>query len=170
MLDYDTIEQRRLIRLQRRKLRNERFNPRYVKTSQNHQTYRHRHLKVDEENNKVKNFQEGYNFFASNRYRHFPRGPKRKKKQNILTQGRQFPIERQAGAVGLLAGNPAGAGLAWFASLVGLAAMAREPLATVLNGVTSWEQLFNGEFSSILFNKIILMLHIKGIICIEIGL
>ena len=144
MLDYDTIEQRRLIRLQRRKLRNERFNPRYGITHQNPQTYRHRHLKLDEESNKGKNFQEGYNFYAPKRHRYFARGPIRKKKQNILTKGRQFPIERQAGAVGLLAGNPAGAGLAWFASLVGLAAMAREPLTTVLNGVTSWEQLFNG--------------------------
>ena len=146
-LDFDTREQRRLIRLQRRKIRQERINPRYAnKKNPYHKTYHHRHLKLNDDYNLFQNDQEGYSHYTHIAHRQLPKGFVRQKKQNLPTNGRQLPTERQAGVAGLLAGNPAGAGLAWFASLVGLAAMAREPLATVLNGVTSWEQLFNSKY------------------------
>ena len=71
----------------------------------------------------------------------------RHRRRPIIFPKRQKPAaERQAGLAGLFAVNPAGASLAWFASLAGLAFMAREPLSTVLEGVSPWDQILNSEY------------------------
>ena len=67
------------------------------------------------------------------------------RRPGIVSQRKQIANERQAGLAGLFAANPAGAGLAWFASLIGLAAIAREPLSTVLDGVSPWDQILNSK-------------------------
>ena len=72
-----------------------------------------------------------------------PRHPRR---PDYIPRGRQLPTERQLSLAGLFATNPAGAGLAWFASLVGLAAMAREPLSTVFEGVSPWDRILNSKY------------------------
>ena len=70
----------------------------------------------------------------------------RHRRRPIIFSKRQKPAaERQAGLAGLFAVNPAGASLAWFASLAGLAFIAREPLSTVLEGVSPWDQILNSE-------------------------
>ena len=124
-------------------MRQERFNPRYNTIHPNRNSYHHRHLKLNDDIPFINNVQKPTRHDAPRFVRPFSIRHKRPKH---FSNGRQLPIERQAGFAGLLAGNPAGAGLAWFASLVGLAAMAREPLTTVLNGVTSWNQLFNSKY------------------------
>ena len=71
----------------------------------------------------------------------------RHRRRPIIFPKRQKPAaERQAGLAGLFAVNPAGASLAWFASLAGLAFMAREPLSTVLEGVSPWDQILNSGY------------------------
>ena len=67
------------------------------------------------------------------------------RRPGIVSKRKQIANERQAGLAGLFAANPAGAGLAWFASLIGLAAIAREPLSTVLDGVSPWDQILNSK-------------------------
>ena len=132
-------------------MRQERFHPRFNTVNLHHNSYHHRHLKLNDDIPLVQKLQKPTRHDSSKFFRDFPKDFSWRKKRKPYTNARQLPIERQAGVVGLLSGNPAGAGLAWFASLVGLAAMAREPLTSVLNGVTSWNQLFNGTY---LFNKI----------------
>ena len=61
--------------------------------------------------------------------------------QNPVSGRRQSPNERQTE---LLIASPAGLGLAWFASLIGIAAMVRGPVSTVLGGINPWTQIING--------------------------
>ena len=130
-------------------MRQERFQPRFNTVYPHHNSYHHRHLKLNDDIPLLQKVQKPTRHDSSKFFRQFPKESIWRKKRKQYSNGRQLPIERQAGVAGLLAGNPAGAGLAWFASLVGLAAMAREPLTSVLSGVASWNQLFNGTYSII---------------------
>ena len=58
----------------------------------------------------------------------------------IISGRRKQAIERQGE---FLAATPVGLGIAWFASLLGIAVVARESLSTVLGGVNPWTQLVN---------------------------
>ena len=128
-------------------MRQERFHPRFNSIYPHHNSYHHRHLKLNDDVPLFQKVQKPSRHDSPKFFRQLATNFIRPKKRKLYTNARQLPIERQAGVAGLLAGNPAGAGLAWFASLVGLAAMAREPLNSVLSGVTSWNQLFNGTYS-----------------------
>ena len=128
-------------------MRQERFHPRFKTVYPHHNSYHHRHLMLNDDIPLFQRVQKPTRHDSPEFFRQSPKEFIWRKKRKPYTNARQLPIERQVGVTGLLAGNPAGAGLAWFASLVGLAAMAREPLSSVLNGVTSWNQLFNGNYS-----------------------
>ena len=114
---------------------------------QHQQQYHHRHLYIDDHESPLENIEyDTYNDQNAIGYsNHFSFRPRHPRRPDFIPRGRQLPTERQASLAGLFATNPAGAGLAWFASLVGLAAMAREPLSTVLEGVSPWDRILNGK-------------------------
>ena len=138
-------ELRKLRRQQRQKLRHERRNPKNQGIPQQQQ-YHHRTLKLNEYDYSEED--DGGNYKGQNnvRFRHQFKGWKQSPRKHLmLPLRRNSPIERQTS---IFAATPllSPAGLVWFASLFGLAAMVREPLSTVFDGVNPWPQLFNGKY------------------------
>ena len=109
------------------------------------QQYYHRHLKLNEGTTEAEHDSNNDQNYAGVD-KHF-KVNLRHRRRPILFSKRQKPaMERQAGLAGLFAVNPVGTSLAWFASLAGLAFIAREPLSTVLEGVSPWDQILNSEY------------------------
>ena len=143
----------------RRKRRQQRQRDRQIRRLRKHnmiptqrphhqQQYHHRHLYVDDNESPSENIgYDTYNDQNANSYvNHVIFRPRHPRRPDYIPKGRQLPTERQLSLAGLFATNPAGAGLAWFASLVGLAAMAREPLSTVFEGVSPWDRILNSKY------------------------
>ena len=128
---------RQIHRLHRYKIPRQRYNQ---------QNYNHRHLELNRikapEENIRGSYPDQYTAGIDHDFDFYLRNQRR---PGIVSGKRQIANERQAGLAGLFAGNPAGAGVAWFASLIGLAAIAREPLSTVLDGVSPWDQILNSK-------------------------
>ena len=134
-------------RKQRQRKRHKRLQLQYnVYPQRNRQQFRHRHLQLEEADDTMARGYGNYrepNTARFHRYYNVPYRPSWK--ESYFSGRRLVPQERQAGVAGLFVGNSAGAGLAWFASLVGLAAVAREPLKTVLGGVSPWNRILNSK-------------------------
>ena len=107
------------------------------------QQYYHRHLKLNEEAEHDYNNDPNY----AGMDKHFNVNLRHRRRPIIFPKRQKPAMERQAGLAGLFAVNPAGTSLAWFASLAGLAFIAREPLSTVLEGVSPWDQILNSEYT-----------------------
>ena len=141
-VDYDIREIRQMMRQQRKKMRHQRINPYYIPQEQQ-QKYHHRQLKLNALDNPGHTNNDNYKIKNNGRFhKQFNGWFRAPRKQIFFSRKRKLPTERQAEVAGLFAANSAGAGLAWFASLVGLAAMTREPLSTVFSGVNPWSQIF----------------------------
>ena len=109
-----------------------------------HQYY-HRHLKLEEDSMEAEHdFNNDQNHAGVDK--HFNVNLRQRRRPIIFPKRQKPAMERQAGLAGLFAVNPAGASLAWFASLAGLAFIAREPLSTVLEGVSPWDQILNSGY------------------------
>jgi hypothetical protein len=104
--------------------------------------FHHRFIKLNDYDYPEKYDFRKYKLRNNNRFlspmENYLRIPKKKYRIPYIHQA---PIERQ---IGILAANPAGLGMAWFAGLVGLAAMTRAPISTLLEGVNPWTFL-NGN-------------------------
>ena len=137
-------EVRKLRRRQRQKLRQERRNHKDKGIPQQHH-YHHRKLKLNEYDNSEENgFSNNHEVQNNVIFRQKFKGKKQSpRKQLSLSHKRPLPIDRQAS---IFVATPAGIGMAWFASLFGLAAMVREPLSTVLGGVYPWSHLLNSKY------------------------
>ena len=136
-------EHRKLRREQRQQLGQERLKPK-GQVIPPPQKFYHRDLEIKDydypEVDEIKNHEPQSTFRNHRKYGeqiHIPRH------QSFISGRRQFPVERQAG---IFATTSTGFGLAWFASLLGLAAMVREPLSTVFGGINIGTQLLNSKY------------------------
>ena len=146
VVDYNIREIRKMMRQQRKKMRHQRINP-YYNPKPQQQKYHHRQLKLNAYDTSGQTSNDNYKPENNGRFhRPFNRWFRAPRKQTIFSRKRKLPTERQAEVTGLFAANSAGAGLAWFASLVGLAALTREPLSTVFSGVNPWGQISNSMY------------------------
>ena len=136
-----------MMRQERQKMRHQRINPHYTPQQEEEQQYHHRQLKVNSYDTSGQTSNGNYKMKNHGRFhRQFNGWFRAPRKQIFFSRKRKLPTARQAEVGGIFAANSAGAGLAWFASLVGLAAMTREPLSTVLSGVNPWSRIFNSMY------------------------
>ena len=151
----------------RRKRRQQRQNNRHLRPFRKRkyiptqkparQQYYHRHLKLNEDSMEGDHDPNNDQSYAG-MDKHFSVNLRQRRRPIIFSKRHKPATERQAGLAGLFAVNPAGASLAWFASLAGLAFIAREPLSTVLEGVSPWDQILNSEY------QVHLIIHRKIVI------
>lgn len=138
-----TMRRKQISRINKRQQRQRKRLERFSFKHQNTITHRPRKNHKYNSNNDA----EKFDFNNENRVqRKKPFAAKQRPMQSVLSHkiipGKRRQTNERQGE--FLIASPAGLGIAWFASLIGIAVVARESLSTVLGGVNPWTQFYNG--------------------------